>query len=110
MAGGSTAVPTSLEQGISTIWTLWLTGGCSTFDLAMSPPNPSSYDQEGEPCVPPPGETGSPVSLLSSTIAIGGGIIRVTSDPTSIIATGITTNYCDGGMVGGSTLVPTSPE
>ena len=29
------------------------------------------------------------VSLLSSTVAIGGGIARVTSDPTSVVATGI---------------------
>ena len=40
-------------------------------------------------CIPPPGEAGSPVSLLSSTIAGAGGIARVTSDLASAIAMGI---------------------
>ena len=57
--------------------------------LAMVPPNPSSSDQAGEPCASPPGEAGSPVSLLSSSSTVGGGTTRVTFDPTFTVTTGI---------------------
>ena len=38
------------------------------------------------------GEAGSLVSLLSSTTTIGGGVVRVTSNATSIITSRIATN------------------
>ena len=91
MASGSTLVSSSPEKGMSTARTPWLAGGCTTSSLATVPPDPSSSDQAGEPCAPPPGEPGSPVSPLSSSAAIGGGITRVTSDPTSAVTMEITT-------------------
>jgi len=42
MAGGSTMVSSSPEKGMSTARTPWLTGGCTTFVLAVVPPDPSS--------------------------------------------------------------------
>ena len=41
----------------------------------------------GEPCAPPPGETGSLVSLLSSSTTIGGGTARVLSYSITAAAT-----------------------
>ena len=73
MAGGSTLVVASPEQRISTFWTLCLIGGCSTSGLATSPPGPSSSDQEGKPCAPPPGEAGTqfPSSLPPQLLGEG---------------------------------------
>ena len=84
-----TLAPTSPGEGISTILTPQPTSGCPTPGLVVSPPDPSISHQEGEPCVPPLGKARSPVSPLSSAGAIGGGIARVTSDPTFAIITGI---------------------
>ena len=91
MAGNSAPVSSLPSKGVSTTRTPWLAGGCSTSGLAVAPPEPSSSDQAGEPCAPPPGETGSLASLLSSSTTGKGGTARVTSDPASTVTTGIAT-------------------
>ena len=91
MTGGSTPVSFSPSKGKSTARIPWLASGCSTSGLAVAPLNPSSSNQEGEPCAPPSGEIGSLVSLLSSSATIGGGTARVTSEPTFAITMGIAT-------------------
>jgi len=91
MASDSTLVSSSLEKGMSTTRTPRLAGGCTTFDLAMVPLDPSNSDQVGKPCALPPSKAGSLVFLISSSATIGGGTMRVISDLTSTITMGIAT-------------------
>ena len=55
---------------------------------------------------PPPGEVGSPVSLPSSAVAGARGITRVTSDPASTVAIGITANT----ITAAAGILPTDRE
>ena len=89
MAGGSTPVSSSLSEVMSTARTPWFADGCSTSGLVAAPLDPSSSNQAGKPCAPPPSEIGSLVSILSASTTGGGGTTRVTSNLASAITMGI---------------------